>query len=286
MKKKVINSQLTNVRTYYHVRCELINLAENVFVFKNLPDIIDDSYVNDCLFKNGSIAWFYDDELKSVVALPYSILGNLDIYGRPMSIMARARNGRYYRKLSQDEFIIMYDNTAKISLLPDVCMRAERISLCIRTSDINLVHQRTPRVWKTSKDKERTIRDMMGEVDAMEENISTYDSIDIDDIGVVMAPAPFVVDKIDIHLEKEYASFYQLVGIASVKEQKRERLITDEMKASLGGTIASRFSRYNPRRKAVDLINKKWGLNIEVGYYDGFPESESDINDLSNISTT
>lgn len=292
MRKKLINSQLTNMRTYYHVLNNLTNLAENVFNLEDLPPYIDKSYVNRCLLKNGAIAWFYDDVLESVIALPFESTGYFDIYGRPRSIMARSVNGRYYRKLNEDEFIIMYDNTSHNSIYADISMRAERIALNIRTEDVNIVQQRTPRVWKTTKDKERTLKDMLAEIDGMEENVLTYDSIDIDDMNVVLAPAPYVVDKIDEHLAKEYASFYQLIGVASVVSEKRERLITDEVKASLGGTIASRYSRYSTRLDAIEKINKKWGLNIKVSYYDGLPTSikdneneESDINVLDEIST-
>lgn len=37
------------------------------------------------------------------------------------------------------------------------------------------------------------------------------------------------------------------------------------------GTIASRYNRFEPRRKAIEQINKKWSLNIEVEFYDGLP---------------
>lgn len=290
MRKKLINSQITNMRTYYHILNNLTNLAENVFTFDNLPSFIDKTYLNRCLLKNGAIAFFYDDILKSVIALPFDATGYFDIYGRPTSIMARAVNGRYYRKLEQDEFIIMYDNTSHNSIYSDVCMRAERISLCIRTEDVNIVQQRTPRIWKTTKDKERTLRDMLADIDGMEENIMTYDSIDIDDMNVVVAPAPYVVDKIDEHLREEYASFYQLIGVSSVVSEKRERLITDEVKASLGGTIASRYSRYSTREDAIKKINEKWGLNIKLEYYDGIPsntkekDEESDLNVLDEVT--
>ena len=290
MKKRLINSQLTNLRTYYHVLNDLTNLAENVFNLENLPPIIDKTYVNRCLLKNGAIAFFYDDVLKSVVALPFDAIGYFDIYGRPTSIMARAVNGKYYRKLEEDEFVIMWDNTSHNSIYPNISMRAERIAMNIRTEDVNIVQQRTPRIWKTTKDKERTLRDMLAEIDGMEENIAVYDSIDIDDMNVILAPAPYVVDKLDEHLAKEYASFYQLIGVSSVVSEKRERLITDEVKASLGGTIASRYSRYSTRLDAVDKINKKWGLNIKVSYYDGLPSStdtkaeDGDINVLDEIS--
>ena len=55
------------------------------------------------------------------------------------------------------------------------------------------------------------------------------------------------------------------------------------MLASQGGTIASRYSRFEPRKKAVKLINEKFGTDIKVRYYDGVPsepkkESEDDVN--------
>ena len=273
MRKKLINSQLTNMKTYLMYRQEMLTLAENVFEFKNLPEFIDVSYLNKTLLRNGSIA-FFKDEVLGLIALPYDVIGNFDIYGRPVTIMARAANGTYYKKLTRDEFVIMYDNNGRYPIFLDICQMAERIALSKRTIDVNIVQQRTPRIWKTSQDKKRTLQDMLSNIDGMEENIATYESIDIDDMNVVLAPAPFVADKIDLHLDKEWAEFYRLIGVANLVEQKKERMIRDEMSASQGGTIASRFSRFEPRKRAIDEINKKFGTDIEVSYYDGEPTSE------------
>lgn len=273
MRKKLINSQLTNMKTYLMYREEMLALAENVFEFKNLPEFIDVSYLNKTLLRNGSIAFFIDEVL-GLIALPYDVIGNYDIYGRPLEIMARAANGTYYKKLKRDEFVIMYDNNGRHPLFLDICQMAERIALSKRTIDVNIVQQRTPRIWKTSQDKKRTLQDMLSNIDGMEENIATYESIDIDDMNVVLAPAPYVADKIDMHLDKEWAEFYRLIGVANLIEQKKERMIRDEMSASQGGTIASRFSRFEPRKRAIDEINKKFGTNIEVSFYDGEPTTE------------
>jgi hypothetical protein len=59
--------------------------------------------------------------------------------------------------------------------------------------------------------------------------------------------------------------------------QKKERNIKDEVLASQGGTIASRYSRFEPRQKAIKQINEKFGTNINVRYYDGIPTSEKDV---------
>lgn len=289
MKKKLINSQLCNINTYQLYKREMLMLAENVFQFKGLSEYIDVAYLNKVLVRNGSIA-FFKDEILGLLALPYDVIGDLDIYGRPKNIMARAFNGRYFRKLKQGEFVIMYDNNGRYPIYLDICQMAERISCCVRTNDVNIVQQRTPRIWKTTKDKELSLKNMIAEIDGMEETIATYDSIDIDDMNVVLAPAPYVADKIDSHLKELWAEFYRLIGIANVQETKKERLIRDEMIASMGGTIASRYSRFQPRKQAIDIINKKFNENITVEYYDGEPttveESESDIDvDVSNVST-
>lgn len=283
MQKKLINSQLTNYKTYLMVLDDMTELAENVYEFKNIPENIDIGYVNKVLLKNGSIAWFMDEVL-GLIALPYDVNNGFDIYGRPTSITARSYNGRYYRRLNQGEFIIMYDNNRRLSLMPKIMQRAERIAMCIRTEDVNIVQQRTPRVWKTSKDKERTLRDMLANIDGMIENVMSYDNIELDDINTVLAPAPYIVSDLDLHIEKEWASFYRLIGICSVVEEKRERLITDEVAMGQGGTVASRYNRYTPRQRAIDEINKKWGTNIEISYYDGVPTSIKEKRGDENVS--
>ena len=282
MKRKIINSQISNFKTYTMYFREMLALAENVFEFENLPQMIDVSFLNKTLLRNGSIAFFYDDELESVIALPYSSVGKLDVYGRPTKIWVKGENG-YSRMLNKDSFVIMYDNNGRYSLYLDITQMAERIALCVRTEDINIYHQRTPRIWKTTTDKELSLKRMLDEIDSNVESIITYDSIDIDDMGVVEAPAPYVTDKIDDHLDKLWAEFFRLIGVANIQEQKKERVIQDEMIASQGGTIASRYSRYQPRQQAIELINKKFNLDIKVQYYDGVPsmitESEDDINE-------
>ena len=280
MKKLMVKSQLSNLRTVQMYTRQMLTLAENVFEFDELPELIDVAYMNKVLLRQGSIAFFKDDVLDTILALPYTNLGRLDVYGRPTTIQVYGENG-YSKILKPEEYVIMYDNNGRYSLYIDILQMAERIALCKRVTDINITHQKTPRLWKTTSDKKKTVEDIVNQIDSCVDGVVVYDSIDIDDLGVVQAPAPYVSDKIDIHIEKEYAEFLRLIGIANLQTQKRERLIKDEMTASLGGTVASRYSRFQPREQAVNMINKKWGLDIKVKYYDGLPNSmEGDEEDV------
>ena len=282
MKKRMINSQISNYKTYLMYKRQMKTLAENVFKFNNLPEYIDVAYLNKTLLNDGAIA-FFKDEVLGVIALPFCSYGKLDVYGRPNQIYVFGQNG-YHEVLDKDKYVIMYDNNGKYPLVLDIAQMAERVALAVRTQDINIIHQRTPRIWKTSKDNERSVKDLINEIDTMVETVVTYDSKNIlTDLQSVQAPAPYVTDKLDDHLKELFAEFYRLIGVANVQIQKKERYITDEMQASQGGTIASRWSRFEPRQRAVKEINEKFGLNISVEYYDGEPNSKEGVNEDVSI---
>ena len=275
MKKKLVNSQISNFKTMMMYRRQLQTLAENVFESINLPEYNDVSYLNGVLLRQGSIAFFMDEVL-GLLALPYTNIGTLDVYGRPKTIQVYGSNG-YSRQLKQGEFVIMYDNNGRYPLLLDIQQSSERIALCKRVIDINIAQQKTPRIWLTNSDKKKTVEDLLNDYDGNVETVLAYDNVNLDDVNAVCEPAPYIADKVDLHLEKEWAEFFRLIGIANLVEQKKERVIQDEMTASLGGTIASRYSRYEPRVRALKEINKKWGLDIKVRYYDGIPTTEKEV---------
>ena len=280
MERKLINSQLSNFKTYEMYRRQLLTLAENVFEFVNLPEYIDTAYLNKQLLRKGSIA-FFKDEVMGLICLPYNNIGSLDVYGRPKNIQVMAKNG-YNRRLSQGEFVIMYDNNGRYPLWLDILQYAERLGQHQRVMDINIAQQKTSRFWKTKTEKEKTIKDLVNNVDGFENTIITYDNIDLDDTTIVLAPAPYVADKVELQKDKIYNEFLRLIGIANLSYQKKERNISDEIQAMQGGTIASRYSRFEPRQKAIKMINEKFGTKIEVRYYDGLPTSEKDLSLLLN----
>lgn len=276
METKIINSQLSNYRTYLMYRNQCLTMAENVFKFGNISkycDMIDVDYVNKTLLRDGSIAWFYDDILGKILALEYVNLGSFDMYRRPTKIEAVGQNG-YRRILKQGEFVIMYDNNSHNSIYLDICQYAERISLNTRVSDINICQQRMPRIWKVPQEKVESFKLLIKNIDSNVDSVMAYEDLDIDDSSSILAPAPFVADKIDMHNEKIWNEFLRLIGVANLTVQKKERNIKDEILASQGGTIASRNSRFEPRERAINEINKLFKINLTVEFYDGVPSTE------------
>ena len=301
MKSKTVNSQLYNYKTYLSYKNKMLALALNVFQFKNMDPFIDMSLVNRSLFANGSVAFFKDDVSGQLIATPYTSVGSLDMYGRPQAIRPIPYYGSYNRTLykKRGEFVIMYDNEARVPLLPSLVSSAERLALIKRGIDINISQQMTNRVWSVPEEMKVTLQRVLEQVDSNVENILTYKGIDLNQISSILNIAPYVADKLNDAKKEEWSEFLEMIGITNNTINKKERVITDEVFTSMGGTIAARFNRYESRRKAVEEINNLFDTNIEVGFYDGLPTTiknpdeflgttvienkEEVVNDESNI---
>lgn len=287
--KRKIGSQITNVKTYQMYKRQFRTLAENVFEFDKMPKYIDIQFVNSTLVLKGAIAFFKDEIMDRLVALPFTTIGPVDIYNRPTTIEVYAPNG-FRRVLNPDEYVIMYDNNGMYPLMLDIVQYAERISNATRVIDVNLSQQRTPRFIKTNENKKLSTLRMLDNISENQEAILTYDDSYTDESDVILAPAPFVSGNVQEIKEKIRAEFLALIGVSNLSFEKKERNITDEIEAMQGGTIASRFSRFEPRKHAVDLINEKFPEffkegKLSVRYYDGEPDSNESNNILKEGET-
>lgn len=258
------------------IRDKMIGIAQNVLKKKNLPLYIDSDYVNFVLLTEGSICFFIDEEI-GLLALPYTSMAGLDVYGRPRRVQCHGRNGYKSRILTQNEFVIMYDNTIRRPLYPWIVQYAERYSSALRTQDVNIAQQKSNRIWKTSKEQEKSVKDMLTNIEENVENIVTYNGLDIAGTESILSVAPYVADKIDEYKANLWNEFLGAVGVSNITLNKKERLIRDEVQSQLGGTIAMRGLRYDAQKKAVDEINLKFRYclekPIELEFYDGVPST-------------
>lgn len=288
---KKIESQMKNFFTTDMYKNQFLSLAMNVFLFKNLNTrYLDMSFINRELIYKGSIAWFYDEILESLLALPYRIMGKRDLYDRPIDIQVYGKNG-YQRYLKRGEYVIMYDNMSQLPLIGDILQYSERIALIQRTMDINIAQQKTQRFWKTKTENQKSIEDLIDKVDSCQEVITTFDNVNLDETTCNLIPATFVADKLSDQKDKIWNEFLRLIGIANQSFQKKERNIRDEIFISQAGTIASRYARFESRKMAIEKINELFNQNIEVEYYDGLPttlkmeEQDGDMNESMDVES-
>lgn len=286
VRRRTMNNQITNAATFDSIFKQMTSIAKVNYLFDGLPDTVWLPYVYNKLLYNGSIAFYIEPDI-GLIALPYQTIGKLDIYNRPIKIKCIASNGQQSRILEPKEYVIMYDNTDFRSIIPDIRLYAQKMASTERAADINVQQQRTPRIIKGSKSQEQTIKDLYAEIDRNEDVLYLYKDLDIDDIDIVLQPAPFVADRLDAHADRIWNNFCRLVGVSNISLQKKERLISSEVNAMQGGAIASRWSRYIPRKTAIDEINKKFPDYVDgeasVHFYDYEPDSDPEAEEFNTF---
>lgn len=253
----------------------LTELATTMFEWKNLPDTIDERFLEMTLFSRGS-AVFFKDEVMGYLALQCLIKGRLDVYRIPIERQAFSVNG-YRKNLNNKDSVIIFNNYLHKNSELLVRNYANRLWCLDRIIDVNANAQKTPVLIKSSEQQKLTLENMYMQWDGNEPVIFGDKQLDTNNFQVLKTDAPYVADKIYQLKTQYWNECLTRLGISNVNIQKKERLISDEVSRAMGGVIASRYSRLEMRRQAVKQINEMFGLNIEVNYRDDFRETDDEI---------
>lgn len=269
-------SLLMNNATYMQYFNRLMELSISMFEWKNLPPTCDVRYLELALFMNGSAVFFQDDALEDYVALDVICSGRLDVYGNPVIRRAYSRYNNYQKMLKGSNSVIIWNNYLRTNSVLDVQMFAKRLYNLDRIIDVNANAQKTPVLIKCDETQRLTMLNVYKEYDGNSPVIFGDKALNSNGLDVLSTGAPYVADKIYQLKTQIWNEALTYLGISNINIQKKERLITDEVTRNQGGTIASRYSRLESRREAVNHINEMFGLNIEVNYREDFQQVGED----------
>lgn len=262
-----------NNYTHMQYAYRLMELSISMFEWKNLPEGIDERFLEMVLFTDGHAVFFKDDELGDYLALQCLINGKLNVYRIPINRRAFAVNG-YQKQLTDKDSVIIFNNMLHTNSWLDVKMFAKRLYNLDRIIDVNANAQKTPILIKGNEQQRLTLTNLYKEYDGNAPVIFADKSLDMNALQVMSTQAPYVADKIYQLKTQIWNEALTYLGISNVSFQKRERMVSDEVTRSQGGTVASRYSRLNARRQACEQINKMFGLNIECDFREDYQFSE------------
>lgn len=264
-KDSIFNESLyLNDITYLMYYNNLTQLAMSMFKWHNLPETVDERFLELCLFKDG-MCIFFEDEVLGYLALPCMIGGNMNVYNIPSIRTAYAANG-YNKHLNATDSVIIFNNYLHTNCMSDVEMFSRRLYNLDRAIDVNSNAQKTPVLIQCDDNQRLTMKNLYKQYNGNEPFIFGTKSLDTNGIKVLQTGAPYVADKLFDLKTKIWNEALTYLGISNVSVEKKERLITDEVIRSQGGAIASRYARLDIRNQACDMINNMFGLDLWVEY--------------------
>ena len=264
-----------NNKSYIQYYNRLTELAISMFEWKNLPDSIDERFLEMCLFSDGMCVFFEDDVL-GFLALQVLIGGKLNVYRIPKDRTAYATNG-YHKKLNENNSVIIFNNYLHTNSMLDVEMFSKRLYNLDRAIDVNANAQKTPILIQCDESQRLTMLNMYKQYDGNEPFIFGTKALDTKGFNVLKTDAPYVCDKLYELKSQLWNEALTYLGISNTNVTKKERMISDEVMRNMGGVIASRYSRLETRRKACKEINNMFGLNIDVDYRADYREADDEL---------
>lgn len=265
-------SAYMNNRTYLQYYNRLTELAISMFEWQNLPETVDQRFLEMCLFSDG-MCIFFQDEVLGYLGLQCMIGGKLNVYRIPMERRAYATNG-YQRKLDGTNSVIIFNNYLHTNSMLDVEMFSKRLYNLDRAIDVNANAQKTPVLIQCDESQRLTMKNLYKQYEGNEPFIFGSKGLDANGLKVLQTGAPYVADKLYELKTQIWNEALTYLGISNISVVKKERMITDEVTRNQGGTVASRYSRLESRRQACKQINEMFGLDIWVDYREDFQDVE------------
>lgn len=270
-------SAYMNNRTYLQYYNRLTELAISMFEWQNLPETVDQRFLEMCLFGDGMCV-FFQDEVLGYLSLQCMIGGKLNVYRIPMERKAYATNG-YQRELDGTNSVIIFNNYLHTNSMLDVEMFSKRLYNLDRAIDVNANAQKTPVLIQCDESQRLTMKNLYKQYEGNEPFIFGSKGLDANGLKVLQTGAPYVADKLYELKAQIWNEALTYLGISNINVVKKERMITDEVTRNQGGTVASRYSRLESRRQACKQINEMFGLNIWVDYREDFQDIEEQQNE-------
>lgn len=236
------------------------NIAMTLFEWVNLPKTCNADFLEYTLFMDGK-ACFVNDKLLGYLNLRYTDNGQPNIYMLPSKITAYSIN---YTKNFDEDFVICRNN---IQYLP-TALYVEHFTNIIRdieeTARVNLKAQKTPVTFVGDKEQILMLENLLAKYDSNTPYILLKkDALNNINVEVLKTDAPFLADKLTQMKEQYKNEFFSFLGINNADE-KRERLLTDEVNANNQFISLNFETMYNERKRFCKEVNEKFGLNIDV----------------------
>jgi hypothetical protein len=270
----------------------LTEICTNRFNWSGLPDEIDTRFLELTLFRYALCVFFHDQEYERYFALRGSGMGQWNMYDNPVRFNV-VGNQMISRQLSPGKDVLGNDGTimyqkcvpiwANTLRVPDwdiVYLQATKLADIERTIEITLQMMRKPYLVAVEDSERLSFLNVLRQV--QEGQIAVFGSSMLgQSIDEKIKMFDMKIDRelvlnLQIAKSKIWNETMTLLGINNANQEKRERLVADEVSANDSQIMAVRNSALSQREYACDWIEKVFGIKPVVEWNETAPMGETD----------
>ena len=247
----------------------LAEMAVQRFKWEGLPDTIDERFLELTLQRNALSIFYYDESVGRYLAVRGAGTG-INIYDNPPQFYTIGI-GMPSKTLKPNECVPIWANALRIPDHDVITTYAKRLAEIERTIDINILNMRHPVLIACDESERLSMENAFKQV---KEGVPVIAGTPLlgENIGAKITTFNLGGDADENSVKQllyAKANIWNdcmtFLGINNTNQEKRERMITDEVASNESQIVAYRNVGLSARKRACEQINRVFPkLNVSV----------------------
>ena len=242
-------------------------IARALFDWENLPNNMDERWIEKYLFTSGKCI-FYKDPVLGYMVAGLAQQGSINCYGDPTAVYPVAPNYRYQgeKLVNGENCYVIRNNDLMLPEFPIIRHYAFKLCNIDRAIDCNIEAVKTPIIVRCSDKQRLSLKNAINQRRDNEPVIWSVDTANINDmVSTLETNAPVVFPQLQTQKHMILNEVFTDLGINNANMDKRERMVSTEVEANDEQVKACEDVMLKAREEACKQINRIFpDLNISV----------------------
>lgn len=273
------NRQALHERMYMRM---LVEMVAHRFKWDGMPDSVDVRFLELTLARQGMVVFFQHPDNGRFLVSQATYTGPLNHYDNPTQFRVIA-NRMNSVTLMGNECVPIWTNYLRIPDWDIISLYATKLANFDIDIEIAADNLRYTKVVTAPEGQRQTWVNIIRQHRQGEPVIFGGPQLDMEAVSAFdVGGAPEALRELLIGKTKVYNECMTALGINNANQDKKERLVTDEVTANDEQVMAMRDVSLTSRQQAADQINAMFDLNVTVDWsYDDYNE----LPDQSEMDT-
>ena len=257
---------MANNMTFSYYYYKLMLVARSLFEWENLPNNMDERWIEKYLFTSGKCI-FYKDPIMGYMVAGLAQQGGVNCYGDPTSVWPVADNYTYNgeKLVNGENCYVIRNNDLMLPNFPIIRHYAYKLCNIDRAIDTNVEAVKTPIIVRCSEKQKLSLKNAINQRKDNEPVIWSSDLSDINEmVDTLSTNAPIVFPQLQTQKHMILNEVFTDLGINNANMDKRERMVANEVEANNEQVKACEDVMLKARQQACKEINRIFGTNISV----------------------
>ena len=257
---------MANNMTFSYYYYKLMLVARSLFEWENLPNNMDERWIEKYLFTSGKCI-FYKDPVMGYMVAGLAQQGSVNCYGDPTIVWPVAENYVYNgeKLINGENCYVIRNNDLMLPNFPIIRHYAYKLCNIDRAIDTNVEAVKTPIIVRCSEKQKLSLKNAINQRKDNEPVIWSSDLADINEmVDTLTTNAPIVFPQLQTQKHMILNEVFTDLGINNANMDKRERMVANEVEANNEQVKACEDVMLKSRQQACKEINRIFGTNISV----------------------